>query len=74
MATWLPRLIRRASEIYARGGATGLPGTMDAPVVTSYTPMAPMQVREPFHCDGYVFEEKCDGWRMLAYKHAGAIG
>jgi bifunctional non-homologous end joining protein LigD len=26
------------------------------------------QVREPFHRDGWVFEEKVDGWRMLAYK------
>jgi bifunctional non-homologous end joining protein LigD len=30
--------------------------------------MAPMQVREAFHRDGWVFEEKVDGWRMLAYK------
>ena len=30
--------------------------------------MAPTQVREPFHRDGWVFEEKVDGWRMLAYK------
>ena len=40
----------------------------DAPVLASYTPMAPAQVREPFHRDGWVFEEKVDGWRMLAYK------
>ena len=33
-----------------------------------YTPMAPAQVREPFHRDGWVYEEKVDGWRMLAYK------
>ena len=25
---------------------------MGAPVLASYTPMAPTQVREPFHCDG----------------------
>src|SRR5215472_12525478 len=30
--------------------------------------MAPTQVREPFHRDGWVYEEKVDGWRMLAYK------
>jgi bifunctional non-homologous end joining protein LigD len=24
--------------------------------------------REPFHRDGWVYEEKVDGWRMLAYK------
>ena len=30
--------------------------------------MAPTQVRETFHRDGWVYEEKVDGWRMLAYK------
>jgi len=30
--------------------------------------MAPKLVREPFHRDGWVFEEKVDGWRMVAYK------
>ena len=28
--------------------------------------MAPTLVREPFHRDGWVYEEKIDGWRMLA--------
>jgi ATP-dependent DNA ligase len=43
-------------------------GTMGAPVFASYTPMGPTQVREPFHREGWVYEEKVDGWRMLAYK------
>ena len=30
--------------------------------------MAPTQVREPFHREGWVYEGKVDGWRMLAYK------
>ncbi len=30
--------------------------------------MAPTRVREPFHRDGWVYEEKVDGWRMLAFK------
>jgi bifunctional non-homologous end joining protein LigD len=30
--------------------------------------MAPTLVREPFHRDGWVYEEKVDGWRMLGYK------
>jgi len=29
--------------------------------------MAPTQVREPVHRDGWIYEEKVDGWRMLAY-------
>jgi ATP-dependent DNA ligase len=28
----------------------------------------PTLVREPFHRDGWVYEEKVDGWRMLVYK------
>jgi bifunctional non-homologous end joining protein LigD len=30
--------------------------------------MIPTQVPEPFHRDGWVYEEKVDGWRILAYK------
>jgi ATP dependent DNA ligase domain len=30
--------------------------------------MAPTRVREPFHRDGWVYEEKVDGGRSLAYK------
>lgn len=30
--------------------------------------MAPALVRPPFHRPGWVYEEKVDGWRMLAYK------
>ena len=30
--------------------------------------MHPTLVREPFHRDGWVYQEKVDGWRILAYK------
>jgi bifunctional non-homologous end joining protein LigD len=30
--------------------------------------MIPTQVPEPFHRDGWIYEEKVDGWRILAYK------
>jgi bifunctional non-homologous end joining protein LigD len=30
--------------------------------------MIPTLVKEPFHRDGWVYEEKVDGWRMLAYR------
>ncbi len=36
-------------------------------MVTEYVPMAP-PLREPFHRPGWVYEEKVDGYRMLAYK------
>jgi bifunctional non-homologous end joining protein LigD len=31
------------------------------------------QVPRPFHTKGWVFEEKYDGWRMLALKEAGRV-
>jgi bifunctional non-homologous end joining protein LigD len=37
-------------------------------VLTRYSPMIPTQVREPFHRDGWGYEEKVHGWRILAYK------
>jgi bifunctional non-homologous end joining protein LigD len=30
--------------------------------------MSPTLVREPFHRDGWIYEENVDGWRILAYK------
>jgi bifunctional non-homologous end joining protein LigD len=30
--------------------------------------MQPSLVAQPFHRPGWVYEEKYDGWRMLAYK------
>jgi bifunctional non-homologous end joining protein LigD len=34
--------------------------------------MIPTQ-REPLHRDGWVYEEKIDGWRMLAYKDGARV-
>jgi bifunctional non-homologous end joining protein LigD len=42
-------------------------------VIRQYTPMAPTLVREPFHRDGWVYEEKVDGWRIIAYKHGDSV-
>ena len=36
-------------------------------------PMAATQVARPFHHAGWVYEEKVDGWRALAYKDAGGV-
>jgi hypothetical protein len=30
--------------------------------------LPPALAREPFHRDGWVYEDKVDGWRILAYK------
>ena len=42
-------------------------------MLPNYTPMAPTQVREPFHRGGWVYEEKVDGWRILAYKDGARV-
>jgi bifunctional non-homologous end joining protein LigD len=42
-------------------------------MLPSYTPIAPTLVREPFHRDGWGFEEKVDGWRMLVYKDGARV-
>ena len=42
-------------------------------MLSNYTPMAPTQVREPFDRDGWVYEEKVDGWRILAYKDGARV-
>ena len=35
--------------------------------------MHPTQVREPFHRPGWIYEEKVDGWRILAYKDGTSV-
>jgi bifunctional non-homologous end joining protein LigD len=35
--------------------------------------MIPSQVKQPFHRDGRIYEEKIDGWRMLAYKDGRTV-
>src|SRR5712692_1572548 len=36
------------------------------------TPAIPTLV-QPFHRPGWVYEEKIDGWRIVAYKHGAAV-
>lgn len=38
-----------------------------------YAPMIPTLVPEPFHRPGWVYEEKVDGWRILAYKDGARV-
>ena len=35
--------------------------------------MAATQIAKPFHRPGWVYEEKVDGWRILAYKDAAGV-
>src|SRR5215510_6767613 len=42
-------------------------------MLSDYMPKAPTQVREPFHRDAWIYEEKADGWRLLAYKDGARV-
>ena len=35
--------------------------------------MQATQVKQPFHREGWIYEEKIDGWRMLAYKDGRTV-
>ncbi len=35
--------------------------------------MQPTLIAKPFHHEGWVYEEKVDGWRVLAYKGAAGV-
>jgi len=35
--------------------------------------MQPTLVPEPFHRPGWIYEEKVDGWQILAYKHGARV-
>jgi len=48
--------------------------TLDSMVTrTAPTPMQPTQIARPFRDEGWVYEEKVDSWRMLAYRIAGTV-
>src|SRR5260370_16731113 len=42
-------------------------------VIPTIRIMHPTLVSRPFHREGWVYEEKVDGWRILAYKFAGTV-
>lgn len=44
-----------------------LTGGVSQLVLPKIESLAP-QLGKPFHRDGWVFEEKYDGWRIVAYK------
>jgi bifunctional non-homologous end joining protein LigD len=44
-----------------------------APLPIIKAPMAATEVPRPFHHPGWVYEEKVDGWRVLAYKNATGV-
>jgi bifunctional non-homologous end joining protein LigD len=44
-----------------------------APLPLIKAPMAATDVKRPFHHAGWVYEEKVDGWRVLAYKDSAGV-
>jgi bifunctional non-homologous end joining protein LigD len=44
-----------------------------AAVIPRYAAMQATQVKQPFQREGWVYEEKIDGWRMLAYKDGRTV-
>ena len=59
-----------------KGRCTEQPGALihlPAVVPRSIEPMHPTLVRQPFHRDGWVYERKEDGWRMLVYKDGSRV-
>jgi bifunctional non-homologous end joining protein LigD len=53
--------------------ATRTPSPPKVAFPYTVAPMQPTQVARPFHTKGWVYEEKVDGWRMVAYKVAGSV-
>ena len=62
-----PGVSIRPSSIYSTlvGGILVLPRIRE--------PMAATSIAKPFHRPGWVYEEKYDGWRMVAYKDGTAV-
>ena len=42
-------------------------------MITDYTLMAPTLGCEPFNRDGWCYEEKVDGWRIVAHKEGQCV-
>lgn len=45
----------------------------DVVAIPTVTLMPPTLVAQPVHHAGWVYEEKYDGWRMVAYKDADQV-
>jgi ATP-dependent DNA ligase len=60
--------VRRRPLLDARPMMISVPGMLPSSITT----MQPTLV-VPFHRPGWVYEEKVDGWRMLALKDRGCV-
>src|SRR4030095_14379272 len=71
------RAARSSSCTPGRSGARDRPACsrdrLYSPFMAHYAPMIPSQVKQPFHRSGWIYEEKIDGWRMLAYKDGRTV-
>jgi hypothetical protein len=51
----------------SKADAAHIQGAEATLLIPPCPPMQPTLVKQPFHRPGWVYEEKVDGWRMLAY-------
>src|SRR5437773_5947338 len=70
-------VVRPTRPLKCRGaGQPCLGRLIDCPFVTrvrAIQPMRPTLMREPFHREGWVYEEKYDSFRMLSYMEAQRV-
>jgi len=45
----------------------------EPPLGLPVTLMQPTRVARPFHREGWIYEEKYDGWRLVGYKREGQV-
>src|SRR5229473_2758920 len=64
-----PQPARAAQE----SGARRYTGPVAPPRLPTVTLMQPTLIAKPFHRAGWVYEEKYDGWRVLAYKKGRGV-
>ena len=71
-------VVRPTRPLKCRGaGQPCLGRLIDCPFVTrvrAIQPMRPTLMRDPFHREGWVYEEKYDGFRMLPTRKPSAFG
>jgi bifunctional non-homologous end joining protein LigD len=74
-ATLAP-LGRKTCAAWAAGARPGAAGTLElmaAPNLPTVSLMQPTLMSKPFHREGWIYEEKYDGWRVVAYKDADRV-
>src|SRR6266850_8001377 len=64
---------RRLVPLRGGGARNPMGSGIKSVTLPQYSPMQPTLVPEPFHRPGWIYEEKVDGWQILAYKHGARV-